>query len=156
MAHPIPAPHAPVALRSRRKRSHRRLDRTLLILAMAAVCALAAVILILGNDDDQVSSVSKATPAALQPQTQPGTRYDGGPEEGTRGAISTPQVLPAGTRYDGGPDEGTRGAISTPQVAPAGSRYDGGPEEGTRGPEQIQVKERAGGPIVIPQGPPSR
>jgi hypothetical protein len=37
----------------------------------------------------------------------PGTRYDGGPNEGTRG----PRAEPAqpGTRYDGGPDEGTRG-----------------------------------------------
>jgi len=132
MGHPIPAPHASVSFRSRRKRIHRRLDRRLLILAMVAVLALAAAVVILANDDDQVGSVSKVTPAALQPQTE------------------------AGTRYDGGPEEGTRGAISTPQVAPAGTRYDGGPEEGSRGPEQVQLKESTGGPIVIPQGPLSR
>jgi hypothetical protein len=60
----------------------------------------------------------------------PNTRYDGGPEEGTRGAITSP-VAP-GTRYDGGPDEGSRSPL-TSRVAPD-ARYDGGPEEGTRGP----------------------
>jgi hypothetical protein len=45
-----------------------------------------------------------------------------------------------GSRYDGGPDEGTRGAVkdysknsATGDVPPPGTRYDGGPEEGTRG-----------------------
>ena len=37
----------------------------------------------------------------------PGTRYDGGPNEGTRGLRAEPAQ--PGTRYDGGPDEGTRG-----------------------------------------------
>ena len=39
-------------------------------------------------------------------------RYDGGPEEGTRGALSSDassNALP-GTRYDGGPEEGSRGS----------------------------------------------
>jgi hypothetical protein len=66
---------------------------------------------------------------------EPGTRYDGGPEEGTRGAIATPQT--PGTRYDGGPEEGTRGAITSP--AADGTRYDGGPEEGTRSPLTSRV-----------------
>jgi hypothetical protein len=35
-----------------------------------------------------------------------------------------------GRRYDGGPDEGTRGIVAAP--APS-TRYDGGPEEGSRG-----------------------
>jgi hypothetical protein len=70
----------------------------------------------------------------------PGTRYDGGPEEGSRGIARSgsaadvyvnPSTGLPGTRYDGGPEEGTRGAIAQP-VAP-GTRYDGGPEEGTRG-----------------------
>jgi len=147
MGQPIPAQHPSVVLRS-----HFKLVKALLALAMAAVIALSAAVVILATDEDQLD---KATPAVQQqPQTQPGTRYDGGPEEGTRGAISTPQV--AGTRYDGGPEEGTRGgAVATPQ-APAVNRYDGGPEEGTRGPEQLQSKQRAGGPRMIPQGPASR
>ena len=71
----------------------------------------------------------------------PGTRYDGGPDEGTRGIRQSgsaaevyvnPSTGLPGTRYDGGPEEGTRGQLSSP-VAP-GTRFDGGPEEGTRGP----------------------
>jgi hypothetical protein len=73
---------------------------------------------------DGATDLGRTAPVA------PGTRYDGGPEEGTRGAITSP-VAP-GTRYDGGPEEGTRGQLASP-AAPE-TRYDGGPEEGTRGP----------------------
>jgi hypothetical protein len=77
------------------------------------------------------------------------------------------QTLPAGTRFDGGPDEGTRGIQAQP-VAP-GTRFDGGPDEGTRGPQSYWetssprtsyqptpnegFKARAGGPPMIPMGP---
>ena len=40
----------------------------------------------------------------------------------------TTEPSPAGIRYDGGPDEGTRGLIESPRVP--STRYDGGPEEG--------------------------
>jgi hypothetical protein len=164
MGQPIPAQHPSVVLRS-----HFNLVRTLLIIAMAALIASAAAVVILANDDDNVSPVSKATPA-VQPQTQAGIRFDGGPEEGTRG-LAAQQQLPAGTRFDGGPEEGTRGLTAQPQL-PAGTRFDGGPEEGTRGarsyydsPNQRSsyqpapadgFKDRAGGPTMIPQGPASR
>jgi outer membrane receptor protein involved in Fe transport len=36
----------------------------------------------------------------------PDTRFDGGPEEGTRG---TATAAAPSTRFDGGPEEGTRG-----------------------------------------------
>lgn len=41
---------------------------------------------------------------------EPGVRYDGGPEEGTRGAFGTGASAGSadGIRYDGGPEEGTR------------------------------------------------
>jgi len=172
MGQPIPAQHPSVVLRS-----HFQLVKALLAIAMAAVIGLTAAVVILANDDDQLDVSSKATPAAQAPQTAPGTRFDGGPEEGTRGAIATPQVpavspapssiasnagsayrdlraQPPVSRYDGGPEEGTHAPISTPQVSP-GVRYDGGPEEGTHAPVQ-QFKERAGGPRTIPQGPGSR
>ena len=67
------------------------------------------------------------------------TRYDGGPEEGTRGVVPAQQ---AGVRYDGGPEEGTASLIqrSAPATFEPNSiksspavRYDGGPEEGSRG-----------------------
>jgi hypothetical protein len=141
MGQPIPAQHPSVVLRS-----HFKLVRSLLILAMAAVCALAAVVVILANDDDQVSSVSKSTPA-VQPQTQAGTRFDGGPEEGTRG-LAAQRQLPAGTRFDGGPEEGTRGARSYYDSPTQRSSYQPAPAD--------SFKDRAGGPRIIPQGPASR
>lgn len=125
MGQPIPAQHPSVVLRS-----HFKLVQALLAIAMAAVLALTAAVVILVNDEDQLGAATKATPVVQQqPQTPAGTRFDGGPEEGTRGAVATPQA--SGTRFDGGPDEGTRGPV----------RY----------------KERAGGPVmIIPQGPASR
>jgi hypothetical protein len=79
----------------------------------------------------------------------PGTRYDGGPEEGTRGAVQSPPA--PGARYDGGPEEGTRGALQSP-VAP-GTRYDGGPDEGTRGPLTSRVAPDTGGGAESRSGP---
>jgi hypothetical protein len=121
MGKAIPAQHPAVVLRS-----HYRLVRAMLAVAMIAVVGLAAAVVILASDDysnigaDPATRVSAAGPTGS-------TRYDGGPEEGTRGAIAR---LTTGTRYDGGPEEGTRGAITR---LPANTRYDGGPEEGTRG-----------------------
>jgi hypothetical protein len=63
----------------------------------------------------------------------PVVRFDGGPQEGTRGTVirSNPVQAPAlGTRFDGGPQEGTRGEVA--QYS-ASTRFDGGPNEGTRG-----------------------
>jgi hypothetical protein len=82
-----------------------------------------------------------ATDSRSAAPVAPGTRYDGGPDEGTRGiqrsgsaadVYVNPSTGLPGTRYDGGPEEGTRSPLTSP-LAP-GSRYDGGPEEGTRGP----------------------
>ncbi|HEX6583829.1 MAG TPA: hypothetical protein VF056_09505 [Thermoleophilaceae bacterium] len=170
MGQPIPAQHPSVVLRS-----HFKLVKGLLAIAMVAVLALTAAVVILANDEDKVDTASKATPAVVpQPQIAPGTRFDGGPEEGTRGIIARPQA-PAGTRFDGGPEEGTRGLIAQPKAqpqTPAGTRFDGGPEEGSRGPRSYyeqpdarssyqpapadSLKERAGGPRMIPQGPSPR
>ncbi len=123
MGHPMPAQHTSVVVRP-----HFSPRQTLLAFAMAAVLALGAGVVILANDADQVASTNRGAPAVQQTQTQ----------------------LPAGTRFDGGPDEGTRGAITSPPAA--GTRYDGGPDEGSRGPVQVQFKERAGGPTFIHEG----
>jgi hypothetical protein len=125
MGQPVPAQHPSVVLRS-----HFNLVRTLLIIAMAALIASAAAVVILANDDDSADTASRATPA-VQPQTR------------SHAPVGT-------TRYDGGPDEGTRGAIASPPAA--GTRYDGGPDEGSRGPAHLQFKERAGGPSVLNEG----
>jgi hypothetical protein len=160
MGKAIPTQHPAVVLRS-----HYKQLRALLAVAMIAVAGLTAAVVILANDSDEVSSTSSATPIEsinygsgyVNPSTgypsattrpdSPGTRYDGGPEEGTRGAAParTPDA-----RHDGGPEEGTADvSASQPRVTQSQAfpglareataaqadepRYDGGPEEGTRG-----------------------
>jgi hypothetical protein len=149
MGHPMPAQHTSVVLRP-----HFNPRQTLLAFAMAAVLALGAGVVILANDADQVASTNRIAPAVQQSQTQQsqtqlpaGTRFDGGPDEGTRGLAAQPQ-LPAGTRFDGGPDEGTRGLQSYYESPNARSSYQPAPADGT--------KARAGGPSMLPQGPGAR
>jgi hypothetical protein len=103
MGEAIPRQHPAVVLRS-----HFNQLRALLAVAMIAVAGLTVAVVILANDTDQVSSTS-ATTAVGPSSVAPGTRYDGGPEEGTRGAV--PSRLPnvnasPSARYDGGPEEG--------------------------------------------------
>jgi hypothetical protein len=154
MGKTIAAQHPAVVLRS-----HYKQLRALLATAMIAVVGLSAAVVILATNDDQDTSAGTATPVSA-PGPAGDTRYDGGPEEGSRGvAPAQPPLtreqafpgLPRGTtgapadgrRYDGGPDEGTasltqRSASATLDLnsveSPPGLRYDGGPEEGTRGP----------------------
>ncbi len=166
MGQPIPAQHPSVVLRS-----HFNLVRTLLAIAMAAVLALTAAVVILANDEDQINGGAAsakpvesinyggfnsatgrpdAAPVAQQQSQTPGTRYDGGPEEGTRGGATSvqPQTAP-GARYDGGPEEGTRGARSYYESPSARSSYQPAPAD--------SAKERVGpGMMLIPQGPGAR
>jgi hypothetical protein len=140
MGQPIPAQHPSVVLRS-----HFKLVKALLAIAMAAVIALTAAVVILANDEDQVSGgTTSARPAES-------INYSGfNPATGRPDTVQQQSQTP-GTRYDGGPEEGTRGATSVqPQTAP-GTRFDGGPEEGTRGPERVGP-----GMMLIPQGPGAR
>ena len=144
MGHPIPKQHPEVVLRA-----HYKAVRNLLAVAIIAVIALAAAVVILANDENtnstsQPASVAQPSTQAVQPQTlPPGTRFDGGPDEGTRGLQAEP-VAP-GTRFDGGPDEGTRGVQSYWQQSDARSSYQPTPNEG--------FKSRAGGPQLLPMGP---
>ena len=142
MGQPIPAQHPSVVLRS-----HFKLVRGLLAIAMVAVIALTTVVVILANDEDQVSTATKATPhGQVQPQPPLGTRFDGGPEEGTRGLAAQPKAPVA--RFDGGPEEGTRGPRSYYEQPGQRSSYQPAPADA--------FKDRAGGPRMIPQGPASR
>jgi type II secretory pathway pseudopilin PulG len=144
MGQPIPAQHPSVVLRS-----HFKLVRGLLAIAMVAVLALTATVVILANDDDQVSPATKsqAAPVVQQQVQTPGTRFDGGPEEGTRGLAANP-AAPASTRFDGGPEEGTRGPRSYYESPSQRSSYQPAPAD--------DFKDRAGGPTMVPQGPGSR
>ena len=115
MGQVIPRQHPAVVLRSQYKAVV-----ALLCVAVVAIVALATAVVIVANDDDAPSIA--AQPNAKQQILPPGTRFDGGPDEGTRGI--QPQTLPPGTRFDGGPDEGTRGPTSywetgDPRTAPA-------------------------------------
>ena len=134
-------------------RSHYDAARALLVAALVAVVALAATAVILANDDlDTTVSIAPKSAQVLQPDTAaqpsvqhqqvlpPGTRFDGGPDEGTRGI--QPQPVPPGTRFDGGPDEGTRGPQSYWEQPDPRSSYQPAPADGT--------KARAGGPSLLP------
>ena len=86
-------------------RSHYRQVRTLLAIALIAVAGLTTALVILATDDQRDITVRSATPVSA-PGPAADTRYDGGPEEGSRGAspVQAPSI-----RYDGGPEEGSRG-----------------------------------------------
>jgi hypothetical protein len=141
MGQVIPRQHPAVVLKS-----HYKAVRALLAAALIAIVALAAAVVIVANDDDV-----KVSPNAHQQTLQPNTRFDGGPNEGTRG-IQAAQPAP-GTRFDGGPNEGTRGIQSQSQSywqqASPRTSYQPTPDEG--------FKARAGGgKTIIPQGPGAR
>ena len=86
-------------------RSHYRQLRALLAIAMIAVVGLTTAVVILASDNQSDTTARSATPVSA-PGPDAGTRYDGGPEEGSRGAsaVQSPSI-----RYDGGPEEGSRG-----------------------------------------------
>jgi hypothetical protein len=154
MGKAIPNQHPAVVLRS-----SYTLVRALLAIAMIAVVGLTIAVVIVANDGDEITGTSSArpiesinyggfNPATGRPETAPlpqrdaqaasgTTRYDGGPEEGTRGSVP---AQPSSTRYDGGPEEGTRGSRQSsaasrsqvyvnPSTGYAGTRYDDGPDE---------------------------
>jgi hypothetical protein len=89
----------------------------------AALVSAVAVVVIgttLAVDQVRVTGTSPATQPSAQHAVN--SSYDNG--EG----VATP--LTPSTRFDGGPEEGTRGTAA-PQTP--STRFDGGPEEGTRG-----------------------
>jgi hypothetical protein len=137
MGKAVPAQHPAVVLRS-----HYRQLRALLAVTLIAIVGLAAAVVIVANESDDVEGTSATqsidaihyggfNPATGRPDSAPlpqqeqplqnrlgGTRYDGGPEEGTAALIqrSAPATFDPnsiksgpGVRYDGGPEEGSRG-----------------------------------------------
>jgi hypothetical protein len=90
MGQTIPRQHPAVVLRS-----HYNHLRALLAVALIALAGVTSALVVLAADD----AAAPTAPASV-------TRYDGGPEEGTRGIAP---ATPPSSRYDGGPEEGTRG-----------------------------------------------
>jgi hypothetical protein len=92
-------------------RSHFVQLRALFAAALIAIVGLTGAVVVLATDDEEpvrtVQTIAAPAPASTDTVAPPGLRYDGGPDEGSRG----PQAanLEPGTRYDGGPDEGSRG-----------------------------------------------
>lgn len=78
MSNSISPQHPAVVLRS-----HYVHLRTLLAVAMIAVVALTAAVVVLAIQHD--NTANSAAPASFTTQSSGTTRYDGGPEEGTRG-----------------------------------------------------------------------
>jgi hypothetical protein len=126
MSQSIAPQHPAVVLRS-----HYTQLRALLVIAMIAVVGLTGAVVILATNDADGTRASSAAPVSAAAPAAPGQRYDGGPDEGTRGLVQPNSTPSAGIRYDGGPDEGTRGQVQRYSAPSAGVRYDGGPEEGT-------------------------
>ena len=108
MGQPIPAQHPSVVLRS-----HFKLVRGLLALAMVAVLALTAAVVILANDNDreprhEVRGCRRSRPAQTPAGHALRRRSRGGHARSGRSA----ERSPPSTRFDGGPEEGTRGPQS--------------------------------------------
>src|SRR5262245_59731561 len=153
MGQVIPKQHPSAAVRS-----HHEAVRALLAAALIAVVAVAATLVIVGNDDlDTTVSVAPKS-AQLLP---PGTRFDGGPYEGTRGPQSASQPPSPLSTYQPGhvdqvevrhaalgalaADEGTRGPTSYWETSDPRSSYEPVPDQG--------FKARIGGPTMLPTGP---
>jgi hypothetical protein len=89
MGQAIPNQHPAVVLRS-----HFQVVRALLAVAMIAVVGLTVAVVVLATEDEPGMSARSAAlthrsaPSTFDPNSikeVPGVRYDGGPEEGTRG-----------------------------------------------------------------------
>jgi hypothetical protein len=98
-------------------RSHYTHLRWMLVVALIAVVGLTAGLVLVATDDDSGFGGAAATRISA-PALPGGLRYDGGPEEGSRGAVS-PVAPPAGVRPDGGPEEGTASLTITARGATA-------------------------------------
>jgi hypothetical protein len=123
-------------------RSHFKRLRALLAAALIAVIGLTATVVILASQEDQASDTSGAQPTGH-------INYGGfNPAKGRPESAPLPQREAQSrttTRYDSGPEEGTRGiryssAVSdsrvyvNPSTGYASTADEGSPEKGTSGP----------------------
>ena len=91
MATPLPPQHPAVVLRT-----HYAHLRILLVIALIALVAMAAAVVVLATSDSSTSSTTSSPAPITAPGPSGSTRYDGGPEEGTRGTVTPP-----GSNYNG-------------------------------------------------------
>jgi hypothetical protein len=101
-------------------RSHFNQLRALLAVALIAVAGLTAAVVILANDSDEVAGTSSAAKPigsinyGDSKYVNPSTGYPTVPLSQLEHPL---QNRIDGTRYDGGPEEGTRGAVPAPQTS---------------------------------------
>jgi hypothetical protein len=90
----------------------RRAGRRVWIAAALAVAGvLLGLVLAGGGEETRPLDESGGAPATLN--RTDGIRYDGGPDEGTRGVVPAKTVATTPRlRYDGGPEEGTADATA--------------------------------------------
>ena len=141
MGQVIPRQHPAVVLKS-----HYKAIRALLAVALVAIVALAAAVVILANDDDKRAPRRRSRRRRRSSRQLPaGTRFDGGPDEGTRG-IQAPACR-SGHPLRRRPGRGHPRQCSQSYWQQANPRtsYQPAPDEG--------FKARAGGPQLLPMGP---
>jgi hypothetical protein len=90
MRQTVPQQHPAVVLRT-----HYVHIRVLLVVALIALVAMAAAVVVLATSNSSTGAASSPAPITA-PGPSGSTRYDGGPEEGTRGTITPP-----GSNYNG-------------------------------------------------------
>jgi hypothetical protein len=148
MGEAIPRQHPAVVLRS-----HFNQLRALLAVALIAVAGLTVAVVILATDDDAGSG--SATVSAPAPSGT--TRYDGGPDEGTRGVLPAQQPnvdAQPGVRYDGGPEEGSaqlNKAQPSPGIASQAGDYAHGPLPSDAAAKDYSMNSATGDVSPTPQ-----
>jgi hypothetical protein len=96
-------------------RSHFNKMRAFLAVALIAVAGLTVAVVILANDTDESAGTSSAPPIGSinygdSTYVNPSTGYPTVPFSD----LANPPIT--GSRYDGGPEEGTRGIVRAPQA----------------------------------------
>ena len=113
MGQVIPRQHPAVVLKS-----HYKAVRALLAVALIAIVALAATVVILANDDNDTQSSVATRRSRPSSRCRAGTRFDGGPDEGTRGIQA--DVPPPGYALRRRPRRGhPRPAVQAQSAQPA-------------------------------------
>jgi hypothetical protein len=104
MGHTIPTQHPAVVLRS-----HYDQVRALLAAALIAIVGLTVAVVILATNDHAPSASSAPVPTAAEFRLPSHARIHGGAPVPDLSVSGRDVRVAPGTRYDGGPDEGTRG-----------------------------------------------
>jgi hypothetical protein len=102
MSQAISPQHPAMVMRSRYSRL-----RALLAITCIAIAGLTTAVVVLATHSNGGTSAARSPVQLSSPASAGTARYDGGPEEGTRGPVWAAQS--ATIRYDGGPEEGTGG-----------------------------------------------